>query len=99
MGNRKKEMRRRSFIINCAKGDYRRTRSQLVKLTPCESLEYCNREHPEQGGEESSSEVKKEEKVDHSEPEETIEATNPHRRTRIRRPPDFYRPEAKKRHS
>ncbi|RLU18028.1 hypothetical protein DMN91_010270 [Ooceraea biroi] len=29
----------RSFVINCAKGDYRRTRSQLVKLLPCEDKE------------------------------------------------------------
>jgi len=53
----------RSFVINCTNGNYRRTSSQLIRLSPCEDKEQNegNRSEPDKDG--KLPRVKKEEET------------------------------------
>ncbi|EZA47538.1 hypothetical protein X777_16207 [Ooceraea biroi] len=83
----------RSFVINCAKGDYRRTRSQLVKLLPCEDKEpgddSCSERSPSR---KSPVTTEAEETVDDAQPtgNSVTQGITPRRGTRLRKPPDYY---------
>jgi len=84
----------RSFVINCTNGNYRRTRSQLTKLLPCEDKEQNEGDRSEPDKDERPLRAKKEEEsVTEGHPESTQatqDVTNLRRGTRIRKKPDFY---------
>lgn len=83
----------RSFIVNCARGNFRRTRSHLIKLLPSESTE-----RDDEDDSKVTSEKKIEENVEESteantestEPTQVAGRDVPRCGTRIRKPPDFF---------